>query len=90
VRALHDGLRRLGLQPVGAPFPIVPVHTPGLDATRLARRLREHGVRALVLAPACRPVPTLTFLLTADHSVHDVRSALAAVAAVVERERVAA
>lgn len=72
VRRLLAGVRRLGLQVAGLPFPVVHVGGSHLDPLAAAGALRRHGVRALVLTPACRPVPTLTLVVTADRTPADL------------------
>ena len=77
VRRLRTTLVRAGLDAVGVlPFPVQSFFSRGAPTAatlwRLAQRLRDAGVQAL-LTRGCRgPAPRLSFLVTARHCAADI------------------
>ncbi len=79
VRRLQDGVGTLGHRIGPAQFPVQALEPiEGVPPAMLHRRLLDLRVRAVLHRPACRPVPTCTFLITASHTPGQVDRLLAA------------
>jgi 7-keto-8-aminopelargonate synthetase-like enzyme len=79
VRRLQDGAGTLGHRIGPAQFPVQALERiDGISPVMLYRRLLDLRVRAVLHRPACRPVPTCTFLITASHTPEQIDRALAA------------
>lgn len=77
VRSFRSGVSSLGFRPAGGLFPVQTIAN-GAEAVGLYRRLRRHGVRAVLLEGDHGP--RLGFVLTARHGPADVDCVLAALA----------
>jgi 8-amino-7-oxononanoate synthase len=79
VRRLQDGAGILGHRIGPAQFPVQALEPiDGIPPAVLHRRLLDLRVRAVLHRPACRPVPTCTFLITASHAPEQIDRVLAA------------
>jgi len=79
VRRLQDGVGTLGHRIGPAQFPVQALEPiEGVPPAMLHRRLLDLQVRAVLHRPACRPVPTCTFLITASHTPGQIDRVLAA------------
>jgi 8-amino-7-oxononanoate synthase len=79
VRRLQDGVAALGYRIGPAQFPVQALGpVEGVPPALLYRRLLELRVRAVLHRPACRPVPTCSFLITASHTPGQVDRLLTA------------
>jgi 8-amino-7-oxononanoate synthase len=81
IASFRDGIARLGFTPGPAIFPVQVLQPPrGLAPEALHRRLLGLGVRTLILRPACRPLPSIGFIITARHNAAQITAAVAALA----------
>lgn len=79
VRRLQEGVGALGYRIGPAQFPVQALGpVDGVPPALLYRRLLELRVRAVLHRPACRPVPTCSFLITAGHTPGQVDRLLVA------------
>lgn len=79
VLRLQDGAGMLGYRIGPAAFPVQALGpVTGMPPDVLYRRLLDLRVRAVLHRPACRPVPTCSFLVTAGHTPGQVDRAVAA------------
>jgi 8-amino-7-oxononanoate synthase len=79
VGRLRRGVRGLGYLAGPTAFPVqalAPVD--GMPPAELYRRLLDLGVTAVLHRPACRPVATLSFLVTAEHTPEQIDYVVAA------------
>lgn len=72
VVVLRDEMERLGLAPLGVPFPVVCTEGGRNDPLELQRRLAALGVRTLATRGRCTGRPTLTLCLRADLATCEV------------------
>jgi 8-amino-7-oxononanoate synthase len=80
VRRLQDGVGTLGHGIGPAQFPVQALEPiEGVPPAMLHRRLLDLRVRAVLHRPACRPVPTCSFLITASHTPGQIDRVVTAV-----------
>jgi 8-amino-7-oxononanoate synthase len=79
VAHFREGLSALGLKTTGGLFPIQTLDDmSGRKAEAVHRLLLELGVKTVLLRPACRAEPVVTFLITAHHSPAAIDAAVRA------------
>lgn len=80
---IRRSVSRLGLTPIGAPFPVVSIALNRQVAVELHARLASEGVGTLVTAGRCTGRPALTMCLRADHTDQEIERLLAGLATAV-------
>lgn len=80
VTRIREEMERLGLAPVGLPFPVVCTEGGRRDPLDLQRRLASLGVRTLATRGRCTGRPTLTLCLRADLAAWEVERVARALA----------
>jgi 8-amino-7-oxononanoate synthase len=78
-RVLHfrEGLRKLGLLAIPAPFPVQPISLPDhVEARRLHEELSQRGVEAVLHRRERGKSSQISFVVTARHSPTEIEQAL--------------
>ena len=79
-------LREADLVPIGGIFPVQTLPPiPGINVLTLHHRLRDAGISTVLHRHPKRPVPRISFLITAAHNLDEIDRAADAVSEIVAR-----